>query len=68
VGTDSVQVVAWHNGFSNVNLFLRRRAEGKLEGIARYFWDQIFQDPVTKRWLWEQYPAAPATLTAVPCA
>jgi hypothetical protein len=67
VGTDSLQVLAWHNGTSDVNLFLRRRATGKLEGTARYFWDQIFLDPVTKRWLWERYPTAPASLTAVPC-
>lgn len=68
VGADSLQVLAWHNGTSNLNLFLRRRAEGKLEGTARYFWDQIFLDPVTNRWLWERYPTASATLTVVPCA
>lgn len=68
VGTDSLQLVAWANGTSDVNLFLRRRAAGKLEGTARYFWDQIFRDPVTKRYLWERYPTAPATLTAVACA
>lgn len=68
VGADSLQVLAWHNGTSNLHLFLRRRAAGKLEGTARYFWDQIFVDPVTNRWLWEQYPTAPVTLTAVPCA
>ena len=68
VGTDSLQVLAWANSTSDVNLFLRKRAAGKLEGTARYFWDQILLDPVTKRWLWERYPTAPATLTAVPCA
>jgi hypothetical protein len=68
VGTDSLQLLGWANGTSSVNLFLRRRTAGKLEGIARYFWDQIFLDPVTKRWLWERYPTAPATLTAVACA
>jgi hypothetical protein len=67
VGTDSLQVAAWGNGTSSINLFLRRRATGKLEGTARYFWDVIFRDPVTERWLWERYPTAPATLTAVPC-
>ncbi len=68
VGTDSLQLLAWANGTSSVNLFLRRRAPGKLQGTARYFWDQILLDPVTKRWLWERYPTAPATLTAVACA
>ena len=67
VGTDSLQVQAWANGTSSVNFFLRRRAAGKLEGTARYFWDQIFLDPVTKRWMWEGYPTAPAVLAAVPC-
>ena len=67
VGTDSLQVVVWHNGTSDINLFLRRRAAGRLQGTARYFWDQIRLDPVTKRWLWEQYPTAPATLTAISC-
>ena len=67
VGADSLQVAAWANSTSSVDLFLRRRAEGVLEGTARYFWDQIFLDPVTKRWLWEGYPTAPATLTAVSC-
>lgn len=68
VGRDSLQVLAWANGTSAVHLFLRRRAAGRLEGIARFFWDVIYRDPVTKRWLWERYPTAPATLTAVPCA
>jgi hypothetical protein len=68
VGADSLQVLAWHNGTSALHLFLRRQAARKLEGTARYFWDQIFLDSVTNRWLWEQYPTAPVTLTAVPCA
>lgn len=68
VGSDSLQLLAWSNGTSSVHLFLRRRAAGKLEGTARYFWDVIFLDPTTKRWLWERYPTAPATLTPVPCA
>ena len=67
VGADSLQVLAWANGTSSVNLFLRRRAAGTFEGTARYFWDQVFVDPLTKRWLWERYPTAPAILTAASC-
>lgn len=67
VGTDSLQVLAWTNSTSSVNLFLRRREADTLQGTARFFWDQIALDPVTKRWLWEQYPTAPAALSGVPC-
>ena len=67
VGADSLQVLAWANQTSSVDLFLHRRAAGALQGTARFFWDQIFVDPLTKRWLWEVYPTAPATLSAVPC-
>jgi hypothetical protein len=67
VGADSLQVRAWANQTADVTLFLHRRAKGTLQGIARYFWDQIAVDPVTKRWLWEQYPMAPATLRPAPC-
>ena len=67
VGADSLQVLAWANQTSSVELFLRRRATGTLQGIARFFWDQIFIDPLTKRWLWEAYPTALATLSAAPC-
>ena len=66
VGRDSLQVRAWANQTSAVTLFLRRRA-GALRGTARYFWDQVALDPVTKRWLWEQYPTAPATLRSESC-
>jgi len=68
VGSDSLQVLAWSSGMSSVHLFLRRRAAGKLEGTARYFWDVIFRDPTTQRWLWERYPTAPAILAPAPCA
>lgn len=68
VGSDSLQVLAWSNGTSSVDLFLRRRAAGTLEGTARYLWDVVLRDPTTKRWLWERYPTAPATLTPAPCA
>ena len=68
VGADSLQVRVWANQTSSVNLFLRRRAGRTLHGTARYFWDQVALDPVTKRWLWEQYPTAPATLSSEPCS
>lgn len=67
VGADSVQVLAWGNQTSSVTLFLRLRSGTTLSGTARYFWDSIALDPVTKRWLWEQYPSAVATLTPTPC-
>jgi hypothetical protein len=68
VGADSLQLLAWANRTSSVELFLRQRAVGAFEGKARFFWDQIVIDPRTKRWLWEVYPTAPATLTEVPCS
>lgn len=67
VGADSLQVLAWANRTSSVELFLQRRATGTLQGTARFFWDQIFIDPLTNRWLWEAYPTALATLSAEPC-
>ena len=68
IGADSLQVLAWSTGTSSVTLFLRRRTAGMLQGTARYFTDAIALDPVTKRWLWEQYPTAPAQLESIPCA
>ena len=68
IGADSLQVLAWSTGTSSVTLFLRRRAAGMLQGTARYFTDAIALDPVTKRWLWEQYPTAPARLESGPCS
>jgi len=67
VGVDSLQVVAWANQTSSVDLFLHRRAAGTFQGTARFFWDQIFVDPLTMRWQWEAYPTASATLRAIPC-
>ena len=67
IGADSLQVIAWSTGTSSVTLFLRRRTAGLLQGTARYFTDAIALDPVTRRWLWEQYPTALAQLESAPC-
>jgi hypothetical protein len=67
IGADSLQVLVWSTGTSSVTLFVRRGPK-MLQGTARYFTDGIVLDPVTKRWLWEQYPSAPVQLTSLPCA
>lgn len=67
VGADSLQFALWSNGTSMVVMFLRRHGDGVLRGSARYFTDAIALDS-TGRWMWETYPAAPATLTRAPCA
>lgn len=67
VGSDSLQVLTWATGTSSVTLFLRQQPDRTLQGTARYFTDGVIVDPVTKRWLWEQYPTAQATLAPSPC-
>ncbi|MCC6242935.1 MAG: hypothetical protein IT353_08840 [Gemmatimonadaceae bacterium] len=67
VGTDSIQFMAFGNQTSTVAIFLRRRGMNVLRGTARFFWDQVAIDPVTRRWLWETYPTANATMTTEPC-
>jgi len=62
VGADSLQVLAWADGTSIVVFFLRRREGGALRGTARYFTDGVILDPTTRRWMWEAYPVAPASL------
>ena len=67
VSADSIQFTAFNNQTSTVAIFLRRRGVNILRGTARFFWDQVATDPVSRRWLWESYPTADATMTAEPC-
>lgn len=67
IGADSLQARVWADGAGSVTLFLRRHADGELRGTVRAFTGARAEDSVTGRWLWEAYPAAPATLRAVPC-
>ena len=66
VGADSLQVLAWNDGFSSVTLFVRRQPDGTLSGTARYFTDALVVDS-TGRWMWERYPTTPVTLRRTPC-
>jgi hypothetical protein len=66
IGSDSLQLRLWANGRSSLMLFLRRAPDDELQGIARHFTSTELVDD-TGRWLWEQYPAAPATLRPIAC-
>lgn len=68
VKRDSLQASIAADGTSDVAIFARRHADGTFTAIARYFTDAIARDPLTGRWLWETYPAAPVQLTPHACA
>lgn len=67
IGGDSLQLRLWANGRSSLMLFLRLTPDRELRGIARHFTGAELVDDDTGRWLWERYPAAPATLRPTSC-
>lgn len=66
VGSDSLQVTAWEDGYTSVHFFMHAESDDRFAGVARYFTDVHIIDE-TRRWLWEQYPTAPVRLSRVAC-